>query len=296
MKNNYNKYKDWFENKELKHQVQNFDGFKTLDKIKHYSSYLESPRFDESVHYSKIKSHLNTKPSKNIWLKIAAVLIIALSVGLTSFYLNSRTLTAKVAATPTFTLPDNSEVTLAANSTIKYNNLKWKFKRSVSLTGEAYFKVSKGSSFVVQTELGQVEVLGTKFNVKQYKDAFKVTCYEGRVKVSANNQIQFITAQEEVVLSNQNLVKSKRNLSKQPLWVNHKLKFDSVLFNEISKKLKQFYEVDVTLKTESNKKFTGVLPTTDLNKALEIISQVYHLKVNKIGDKSYIFVTNDENK
>lgn len=293
MSNNYDKFKDWFENDQLRDQVKSFEGFITIDKIKHYSSELTSPKFNTSANYSKIKLHSKAKPSKNNWLKIAAVLIIALSVGVTSFYLSSKKIITEVASTSTLTLPDHSEVILAPNTTINYNDLKWKFKRSVNLTGEAYFKVKKGSSFVVQTKLGQVEVLGTKFNVKQYSDEFIVTCYEGQVKITHNTEVETITAQEQVILKDQKIIKVNQKLTKQPFWVNHKVKFDSALFTEIAERFNQIYGVHISLRISSNKKFTGVLPTTDLDKALVIISQVYQLNVKKNGNKSYIFVTND---
>ena len=41
-------------------------------------------------------------------------------------------------------LPDGSEAILNAKSSITFNNDTWDENRTVSLTGEAYFKVKKG--------------------------------------------------------------------------------------------------------------------------------------------------------
>lgn len=62
-------------------------------------------------------------------------------------------------------------------------------KRRLSLSGEAYFEVSKDKNhpFVVSAHNNLVEVLGTHFNISAYADeeAVKTTLMEGAVRVSA---------------------------------------------------------------------------------------------------------------
>jgi transmembrane sensor len=62
-------------------------------------------------------------------------------------------------------------------------------KRRLSLSGEAYFEVSKNKAhpFVVSVQNQVVEVLGTHFNISAYGDepVVKTTLLEGAVKVSA---------------------------------------------------------------------------------------------------------------
>jgi len=50
------------------------------------------------------------------------------------------------------------------------------------LFGKAYFDVDKGKTFTVKTDLGTVQVLGTRFDVESRDSIFKVVCYEGSVK------------------------------------------------------------------------------------------------------------------
>ncbi|MCB0632331.1 MAG: FecR domain-containing protein [Saprospiraceae bacterium] len=78
-------------------------------------------------------------------------------------------------------LPDQSNVQINAGSTLSYD----KSGREIELEGEAYFEVTKGEHFRVSTDLGQVQVLGTKFNVFSREDRFYVQCTEGRVQVTA---------------------------------------------------------------------------------------------------------------
>ena len=91
------------------------------------------------------------------------------------------------------TLPDGSEVWLNSGSSISYPKRFTKNKRSVQLTGEAYFKVTsdKSNRFDVVTSNGlQVSAYGTEFNVKAYEDEDKIeaTLAKGHVEVSEIGQ------------------------------------------------------------------------------------------------------------
>ena len=113
-----------------------------------------------------------------------------------------QTQTANFGEKTTFSLPDNSEVVLNSGSEINYKKWNWDNNRRLELKGEAYFRVSKGRRFEVQTSLGKVSVLGTQFNVKARKNRFDVVCYEGRVKVNyANTQI-ILTHGQSVTFEN----------------------------------------------------------------------------------------------
>jgi len=70
-------------------------------------------------------------------------------------------------ATVATTLEDGSTVFLASNSTITYPKRFTNDRREIKLDGNAYFEVSKkeGKPFVVETDIADIEVLGTSFNV-----------------------------------------------------------------------------------------------------------------------------------
>lgn len=80
-------------------------------------------------------------------------------------------------------LPDGSLAILNAESRLTYEEKGWKDNRVLELEGEAYFDVTHGSSFMVQTATGTVEVLGTQFNVRSRDGELEVSCYTGRVAV-----------------------------------------------------------------------------------------------------------------
>ena len=79
-------------------------------------------------------------------------------------------------------LPDGSQVYMNHNSSISYQedfNL-----RTVTLAGEAFFTVLPGESiFTVETAHGNIEVLGTEFNVKTTSDQVAVDVKKGLVEL-----------------------------------------------------------------------------------------------------------------
>ena len=86
------------------------------------------------------------------------------------------------------TLSDGTRVWLNADSKLEFPEQFRGARRTVRLSGEAYFEVAKDSRhpFVVETEYLTTTVLGTSFNVRAYtvSDA-SVTLVEGRVQVAS---------------------------------------------------------------------------------------------------------------
>jgi len=88
----------------------------------------------------------------------------------------------------TLLLADGTKVWLNAQSELKYPVTFIGNKREVSLSGEAYMEVAHNPDkpFIVHTNRGAVEVLGTTFNIKAYNDEEQMatTLVEGEVRLS----------------------------------------------------------------------------------------------------------------
>lgn len=90
-------------------------------------------------------------------------------------------------------LPDSSEVWLNAGSRLRYSISSFNNNREVFLDyGEAFFEVKKNSEspFIVHTEDVISRVLGTSFNVKNYRtlDYTSIEVKTGKVQVSTENK------------------------------------------------------------------------------------------------------------
>ena len=268
-------------------------------KIQMYASRLEAPNFDENQLYNTIKSNrIGNKviSLQKSWVyKIAAILIVLLGM---TFFIKSVATSTKSAANGRhyiFTLPDNSEVVLNAGSEVEYSMWNWTNNRNVKLLGEAYFKVSKGSKFEVETNLGKVSVLGTQFNVRARGERFEVACYEGRVKVGYdNNNEAVISKGKSVAVADGNAVIFKNHIS-EPMWMNNELTFTNERLPNILSELERQYNISIELKgINDNRLFTGTLPMKNMETCLKILSTVYHLKAVKVTKSKIILEAVDE--
>lgn len=80
-------------------------------------------------------------------------------------------------------LPDGSIVYLNHNSFLEFDQ---EFDpRMIEIKGEFYFSVVKGKApFIINTELGEVKVIGTEFSVKTSKEEIEIEVEEGSVELN----------------------------------------------------------------------------------------------------------------
>ncbi len=297
MKENYKLAKylnDEMTDEELK-EFQSESDYHLYQKIKLYSSELETTNFDEEKILSKVIATKNQAPKvitlkQNWFLRIAAVLVIGLGLYFSYNTFSSSNELAANGLKTTFTLPDNSEVVLNSGSEINYKKWNWDSNRNLNLKGEAYFKVAKGKKFEVKTDLGTVSVLGTQFDVKARKNRFDVTCFEGRVKVNYNKQEVILTKGQTVSFENNNKILFENVTETKPLWTSAEINFNKENLSNIIDEIERQYNITINLNTVKNEQlYTGKLPTNNLDVALETISSIYHLKHSKTDKSNYIF-------
>lgn len=268
--------------------------FEKYQKIKNYTDHLELENLDENAMLSNILKQKKTAPKtiplyKKWAFQAAAILVLTLGIGIALKFSVSQTETADFGKKTTFSLPDNSEVVLNSGSEINYKKWSWNSNRHLNLKGEAYFRVSKGKRFEVETTLGKVTVLGTQFNVKARKNRFDVVCYEGRVQVNyANTQI-LLTHGQSVRFENGKQVNRNVNVSK-PEWIDNQISFNQENIRSLLDEVERQYNITIELNSKDTiSLFTGKLPAKDLNTALQIISTTYHLEAKKVSDNKIIF-------
>ncbi|WP_163708042.1 FecR family protein [Mangrovibacterium lignilyticum] len=123
----------------------------------------------------------------------AAAAILVIFFSLNSLQPVQKAQNTQLAAQQTI-LPDSSTVVLKTNSSIKYHERLIDGARLVKLDGEAFFEVTKGKKFQVDFPGGEIEVLGTKFNIQAYsKNVGRVDCYEGAVRLTINKNEFLLT-------------------------------------------------------------------------------------------------------
>jgi hypothetical protein len=169
-------------------------------------------------------------------------------------------------------LSDGTEVWLNSETQLKYPvAFNEGILRQVELVyGEAYFEVSpstkhKGSKFKVLNQSQVVEVLGTEFNIKAYKEETNVytTLVEGKVAVSYSSKNKFLKPNEQSNLNIQDHTMSieKVDVYNEIAWREGIFSFHKKSLGEIMKVLSRWYDVDVEFVYQDMKKirFNGVL-------------------------------------
>lgn len=239
-------------------------------------SRMSPPEFDSRTMFESIKSRRNLKREsvwkmRYLWPVAAA---IALLLAVYTFLPQSEIKTYEVAYTQqqTIVLPDDSEVRVNAGSSLSFDAKQWHKKRAVQLVGEAYFKVAKGQKFTVKTQIGEVAVLGTQFNVKQRAGIFQVRCFEGRVEVTAPGEKLILMPGDYTEWVNGHLIKKSKSET-QPSWINGQSRFENETLQEIVAELQRQYNIKVYLgaKVKLTETYTGGFTHNDLETALKAI-------------------------
>jgi len=280
------------EEKEQLKESGELDALKTV--IDDIDTWKVKP-FDLEAGLAKLKEENKTvvplKKSNKNWLRIAASVAILLSCSLLWYFTStsSTTIATKIAESKTVELPTGSLVELDAASSITYDKDDWEDSRMLTLTGQAFFNVTSGAPFVVQTPTAQVSVLGTQFNISTQEEEFSVYCYEGKIEVSYKNNSEIITKGQSVFIVNGKLKKDKhRYLS--PEWMNGLSTYDRTPLKTVIADVKRYYNVDVNLPQKYDTlQFTGTIAHKDLQQTLNTIFTTMEIKYELQEGNTVIF-------
>ena len=184
------------------------------------------------------------------------------------------------------TLADGTRVWLNSESQLKYPvSFSDGESRQVDLVyGEAYFEVSpstehQGSDFKVFNNQQEVQVLGTEFNVKAYKDETSIytTLVDGKVSVatSGTNQILAPGQQSVLNLDDQSLKVRTVDVNTEISWKDGMFNFEHKPLKDIMQVLARWYDMDVIFDNAQlqDKRFNGLI-----NKSYSIESILSMLK------------------
>ena len=182
-------------------------------------------------------------------------------------------------------LPDHSLVWLNAASSLLFPTAFTCHQRSVEITGEAYFEVTKNNNmpFSVKAGNAQVQVLGTHFNIMAYNDeaSLKTTLLEGAVTFSENNVIKVLAPGQQSQLFKNGKVKVVNGIEADEVlaWKNGVFDFQGADIGTVVRQLARWYDVDVVYKKEVADLFYAKIPrNTKLSvvlKALELTGKVH---------------------
>tara|TARA_R110002073_G_scaffold128999_6_gene275278 strand:- start:44063 stop:44977 length:915 start_codon:yes stop_codon:yes gene_type:complete len=239
---------------------------------------VETPSFnvDENFQATLNKLSQSNKEQKKkrvlpLW-SYATAASIALLIFVYSFFFQVTTYTTQLAEKTIFELPDGSSVNLNSGSKITFKKYNWNKNRELNLEGEAFFKVKKGESFVVNSKQGNVTVLGTQFTVNSREDLYHITCFEGKVLVVTTKKDSiYLTKGQVFRLQNTEAQEYVINDS-TPSWLNEETTFTEMPIKLVIEELERQFNITIfgkeNLKSEH---FTGRLSHKNSKIAIQTV-------------------------
>jgi transmembrane sensor len=198
-------------------------------------------------------------------------------------------------------LADGSKVWLNASSSLRYPAFFAGKERKVELTGEGYFEVApltppaggakNKMPFIVTIKTpsgkeGQIEVLGTHFNINSYSDepVIRTTLLEGSVIVKSAGRDQnsaILKPGEQAVLSGDHsplTIDHSPDLDEVMAWKNGLFQFKAADIKTVLRQAERWYDVQFEYKENIPTRFSGQISRSanadQLLKILELTGKV----------------------
>jgi len=292
-------YAKWLSGEISDDQLRQLEGDDALAELKQITQAVDSwsmPKYDTAAGYEKFKKSQQAPPTAKVrkinWFamgSIAASLLFLVFFGYTFFANQNEVVFAENGQIHNSVLSNGSAYWLNDGSSIEYNDNDWQDQRTIKLTGEALFHVTKGSPFTINTKHGSVRVLGTQFNVRTWGENLYVECYEGSVEVTANNEKTILTANEAVNVLQGKVHDTMPISNESPLWQNAVSRFYNEQLQSVFEELQRQYDVKVNA-TLSNRSFSGSFRNDDLDSALISICKPLGLEFTISADKKTVTI------
>lgn len=199
-------------------------------------------------------------------------------------------------------LSDGTKVWLNSESKLKYpvQFIEGETREVELVYGEAYFDVSssdlnKGAKFKVFNRFQEVDVIGTEFNIKAYKDEFNIytTLVEGIVTVNIDQETKKLAPNEQLNLNleSHNFIVEKVDVYNEISWKEGVFSFEKKPLKDIMKVLSRWYDVEVIFENNELEKvkFFGVLDKSQsIQEILETIKRFKIIESYEIKDQIII--------
>lgn len=192
-------------------------------------------------------------------------------------------------------LPDGSVVLLNADSRLTVPSTFGSETRDVYLEGQAYFEVesSAGLPFTVQTELANVRVMGTTFDVDAYPemDQMQVVVASGEVRVQSNREKEdraLVLKPRDIGLvlgTGEQIVRRDVDVRRFFAWKEGRLHFENADFEDVARSLERWYDLEIDLTQKSHKPdgLTASFRDEPVDEVLGVVSMALNLNYERHG-------------
>jgi transmembrane sensor len=183
------------------------------------------------------------------------------------------------------TLPDGTCVSLNSDSKLEYYSDYSRENRSVKLSGQAFFDVTKDKKHPFQVLTGNIKVVayGTSFEVNSYPDSRDVTVsllsgHVGVFSIVPERLIADMKPDEKLTIPTANIGNSVLAAcagKDEAMWRMDKLKISGESLYEISRKMESWYGVRISIThVNTSKKYWMTVKKESLSDMLDIINHI----------------------
>jgi ferric-dicitrate binding protein FerR (iron transport regulator) len=238
------------------------------------------------------------------WM-VAAVLLLLLGAGVELISLRSthrEIVQTEYGQLVNRELPDGSEVTVDANSRLRYS-AGWKegASREVWISGEAFFHVRRtaaNSRFIVHTDHLDIIVTGTRFNVVNRNGVENVLLKEGSVTLRDASGKEVVMRPGEFV-SFRKTILEKRKVQPDSVtaWTDRRLVFDKTPLRELVTIVNDHYGVHLQLENAAlgDSTISAILPNDNLDVLLQALEATSEFAIRRSDHEITIAARGDHN-
>lgn len=249
------------------------------------------------------------RPRRGFWrhflMIVQAVVILVLGATSVHFYRQmGKTQNWKEAYAPygqsrQVTLPDGSNIWLRADSRILYPEEFGPRERKIYVSGEIFADIAKNPRrpFLAETNDAEVRVLGTKFNMKAYRDAscVEVSLLEGSVAFSVTTdsleKTEFLLRPGNTVRVDKRTGNAERydfNVEEYSSWKDRRmLLFMNQTLEEIVTELQRTFNVQIVIRDDelrSVRYLASFINDENLVQILKALNSDHKMNISSQGD------------
>ena len=259
------------------------------------------PVIDVNSEWRKFRNSVAPVKNNNsvltTWLRVAASIVLVATLGYSFWTSEFKSNTIEVIAQnwgEQIILPDNSIITLNKGATVTYPKIFSDSNRVVSLSGEAFFEVTRNEfkPFIVNLSQSNVEVLGTSFNINAHNsnNRIDVVVNSGKVRfsnASLSKSVVLIKGEKGTLMKNNNmLTKSFNNDVNVLAWKTRKIVFNDMELDKVIKTINSLYDAQISFSTDIgiNCNVTVSFENQSLEAVLSVLKLTLNLEYKKSGD------------
>ena len=229
------------------------------------------------------------------WVVGVAASMLLLCLGYWSIRPDMGTLTQLSSGSQTLVLSDGSQITLREGATLSYPQTFSGAERRVVLQGDAFFDIAEDPDFpfVITSDLGDIKVLGTSFDVSADSVELWVKVETGRVQLTSTIHRQSVVLDPGNIgqVSTRQVQKFDHGFVNLNAWRTGRLDFADSPLAEVVSDLRRYYGDSIYHSTSLDFpcRLTASFDQAALQEVMQVLEISCQLEIERRGNRYHIF-------